>query len=285
MKKDIIGKIAACAVAFAAVGAARAEFKGETVNGYTWIYEEEGGESFIVGITSNPSGTLTFPAELGGKPVRNLYGHSWVSFAKFQWQEADWYDEGGYWQRVWDVSDDWLSGVTGVVIPEGVTNICDRAFASDDWTDDSTGERYRFGWYNLKSVTIPDSLLSCNICLTSWDNAFYGTPFLRSKKFPDFILNKSGTKLWGVKAYEGEWDYDVCRDAVVPASVTEIADNALCTFGAYGKYEYGDGSEGYGLSVFGEGYVRIVFEGTKPKASKLTFAREKNAHILFSKSR
>ena len=272
MKLSIIRNVV-FAVASLAICCAWAE-KAETVGGITWIYEEGEEESFLRGITNSPAGTLTFPAELGGKPVRNLFGQgSYHPFSKYQWVEADWYADGGYWQLDYSVGDDWLAAVMGVVIPEGITNIYERAFAVEDWTDGDT--RHLSGWYNLKTVTIPDSLLSCNMSLESWDNAFYGTPFLRSKEFPDFILNKSGTKLWGVKAYDGEWDYSVRRDALVPASVTEIADYALGCFGAYGKIEYVDGTVAYGLkSIFSEGNVRIVFEGPKPQASETAFARE-----------
>ena len=271
MKANLIRNLVASVVVALVMGVALADYKAETVNGHTWIYEQEGAESFIVGIVDTPSGTLMFPAELGGKPVRNLVGHGYGSFGKYQWREADWYDAGGYWQCDWSVGDDWLAGVTGIVIPEGVTNICDRAFGVDEWTNIETGERHFSGWYNLKIVSIPDSLQSCSFCLDSWGNAFYGTPFLRSEKFPDFILNKSETKLWGVKAYNGEWDYRVCPDVVVPATVTEIADYALGCFGAYSKY---DGEEWYGISTFSGGNVRIVFDGAKPTASELAFANE-----------
>jgi len=189
-------KIVAMALTVGAMLGAWADYKAESKNACTWIYEQDENESFIVGITNVPTVTLAFPAELGGKPVRNLFRYG--AFRRYKWQEAAWSENGGYWQIDGEADDDWLSGVTKIEIPEGVTNICGSAFASTHWWD-GAGVQHFDGWRSLKTVSLPDSLVSCVP-----DEAFGDTPFLRSKKFPDFILSASGKKLWGVKAYEGE---------------------------------------------------------------------------------
>ena len=258
-------KLIAMALAAGTMLGAWADYKAENKNGYTWIYEQEDEESFIVGVAETPTGTLSFPSELGGKPVRNLIGYGGSgSFDKYQWEESDLYDGGGYWRRDWEIADDWLSGVTTVVIPQGVTNICDWAFSGGRWEDDEGV--YAYGWSALRNVSLPDSLVSCYV-----EHAFRGTPFLTSKTFPEFILSASGTKLWGVKKYEGEYNFFNLVEVVVPASVTDIADYALgriYIFVTHSNTGY------YGTTYIGDGTARIVFAGARPNATDKAFAAE-----------
>ncbi len=205
MTKKLMILLVAVAAAFVAWA------ETETVGGYTWIYEQNGEESFILGIAETPTGTLSFPAELGGKPVRNL-----GSMCQYEWVTDEW-RPGGYWKQT--SSDDFCAGVTGIIIPEGVTNIYDNSFTAGCWIDDV---RYRYGWSSLKDVSLPESLVSCHV-----GHVFNGTPFFTSKTFPEFILSASGTKLWGVKEYEGEYNFFNLVEVVVPATVTDIADYAL----------------------------------------------------------
>lgn len=272
MKANLIRNLVASVVVALVMGVALADYKAETVNGHTWIYEQEGAESFIVGIVDTPSGTLMFPAELGGKPVRNLVGHGYGSFGKYQWREADWYDAGGYWQCDWSVGDDWLAGVRKIVIPEGVTNICDGAFSGYNWTY-GDGVRYRSGWYNLDEVELPDTLNSCIV-----KYIFRGTPYSRSDKLADFVLSHSGRKLYGMKAYaKNDWSWDKLPEVIIPENVEEIADYAapysfdMCWIEEDGSFSGGTGS------FFGT--KRIVFAGAKPKASDKAFLDETMTYL------
>ena len=226
-----------------------AGYKSAVANGYTWIYEESGDEALICGLAERPSGTLTFPSELGGLAVRRLPQSYWQFENPWEWYANEWYEEGGYWDYVWSEEADWVGGITKLVIPEGVTK-------ADGFNARS--------WRNLSDVSLPDSLESCDL-----ENAFYGTPFYKSKTFPGFVLSASGKKLFGVKQYDAIWDFSKCPDAVIPATVTEIADYALGYFSAKGEYN----GEIYEAN-FSEGNVRIVFAGAKPKASDRAFARE-----------
>jgi len=78
----------------------------ETVNGYTWTYEITDGKASIYGTSSAPcispapTGAVTIPASLGGKPVTKI--------GPFAFTEC--------------------SGMTSVLIPNGVTSIASYAF-------------------------------------------------------------------------------------------------------------------------------------------------------------
>ena len=133
--------------------------------------------------------------------------------------------------------------LTQVFVPEGVTNIGDYAF---------------YDCSSLKEVSLPDSLVACRC-----DEVFYDTPFLRSKKFPDFILSRSGKKLFGVKRYDAEEDFSVGLRVVIPATVVQICDHALGCF--WVNHEGRDYLNSHGKC--------IEFAGAKPKASELAFAR------------
>ena len=249
---------------------ARADYKAESKNGYTWIYEQEGEESFIVGIAETPSGTLSFPAELGGKPVRNLVGHGYGSFGKYLWQESKWSEDGGYWSADWNVSNDWFAEVTKLVIPEGVTNIYDRFFQANYWVDGETGLRHCSGWYNLNEVELPDTLKSCVI-----REVFCNTPYSLSDDIAELVLSKSGRKLYGIKVYGKEFDWDAkYPDVVIPETIVEIADYALpYIMDVAWRDEYGNpsGCSGYPMGTTTK-RRRIVFAGAKPKSSDMAFA-------------
>ena len=265
----MIKKLMMMFVATMAAMGAWAEYKSERINGYTWIYEQDERESYIYGIAENPSGTISFPSELGGNPVKNLTAHD-----KFQWRESNMYEDGGYWTIDYLREDSWLSNVTKVIIPEGVTNIYDKAFSGSDCTDVETGVRYISGWCNLKDVVLPDSLEFCNVI-----DVFTGTPFCKSDRFPDFVLSSSGKKLFGLKAYALTWDFSVHPDIVIPATVEEVAPYSLGTF-SWGHV----GNRWYTSSAK---YLRIIFSGSKPKASWKSFADLRwslDGWVLFDRS-
>ena len=80
----------------------------ETVGGYTWTYRINGDTAEIYGygmsptsaISPSPTGAVTIPSTLGGRPVTRI--GNWA-----------FYD---------------CSGLTSVTIPDSVTSIGDRAF-------------------------------------------------------------------------------------------------------------------------------------------------------------
>ena len=101
MAKKLMMMVAALVAAFGA----RAET--ETVGGYTWTYRINGDTAEIYNdpysavISPSPTGTVTIPTTLGGKPVTSI-GDS--AFSR-------------------------CSGLMSVTIPNGVTNIGYNAFS------------------------------------------------------------------------------------------------------------------------------------------------------------
>ena len=94
-------------VLFAAVAVAiGARAATETVGGYTWTYVINGDTVAVVtdrsgaAISPYPSGHVTVPSTLGGKPVTRIGSYAFRDF----------------------------SGLTSVTIPDGVTSIGDGAF-------------------------------------------------------------------------------------------------------------------------------------------------------------
>ena len=215
-------------------------YKAESKNGYTWIYLEDGGEATICGLAENPSGTLTFPAQLGGLDVCTIGG-----LVKFE-------SDGGSWQSDW-TNEIWPSGVTKVVIPEGVTKIESGTFTSYDGV----------GWCNLQEVELPDSLESCKF---NW--VFGGTPYsfgTSGTSFPEFVTSRSGWKLLGVKASTVDLAlYDELPDITIPAGITEVIDYAL------GRFCVNHG----GYTSVPASIFRIIFDGDRPKATQKAFFEE-----------
>ena len=73
----------------------------ETVDGYTWTYEVSGDSVSVEGISPKPTGSLTIPSTLGGKPVTEI--------GSFAFEECE--------------------SLTSVTISEGVTSIVWYAFS------------------------------------------------------------------------------------------------------------------------------------------------------------
>ena len=95
MKTKLMILAAAVTVAFGAWA------DTETVGGYTWTYLINGDTSVInAAISPEPTGAVTIPSTLGGKPVT----------------------------RIGDEAFAWCSGLTSVAIPDGVTSIGESAF-------------------------------------------------------------------------------------------------------------------------------------------------------------
>ena len=192
----------------------------EMVNGYTWTYRiidnsAEIFNNYSAAILPKPTGHVTIPVMLGGKPVTNIGGYAFSG----------------------------CSGLTSVTIPDGVTNIGARAFyRCNGLTSVTIGNSvtgigdYAFSnCRGLTSVTIGNSVTSigssafdgCN-GLTSvmignsvtsiGDDAFSGCSGLASVTIPDSVTNI------GAQAFE-----DCCglTSVTIGGGVTSIGDDAF----------------------------------------------------------
>ena len=135
----------------------------ETVNGYTWTYEVSGDSVSVEGISPKPTGSLTIPSTLGGKPVTEIgYG------------------------AFWD-----CTSLTSVTIPSSVTSIGGGAFSGcGSLTSVTISEGVTsIGWYafsgcrSLTSVTIPSSVTFID------DEAFADCRSLTSVRVYNCLLN------------------------------------------------------------------------------------------------
>ena len=166
MKKKLMMMVATLAVAFGAWAAT------ETVGGYTWTYQINGGTAKIYGpynyssytpaISPKPSGTVTIPSTLGGKPVTSIGDYAFY----------------------------YCSGLTSVTIPDSVTSIGYGAFYGCSGLKSVTigngvtsiGGQAFYGC-GLTSVTIPNSVTSIGY------RAFSGCSGLTSVTIPDGVTS------------------------------------------------------------------------------------------------
>ena len=124
-------RLFALMVVFCAVG--RVSAATETVGGYTWTYSINGGTariyapfnrgSYTPAISPSPTGAVTIPSTLGGKPVTSIgdsafAGCSGLTSVTIPWGVTS---IGEYTFRG-------CSSLTSVTIPESVTSIGERAF-------------------------------------------------------------------------------------------------------------------------------------------------------------
>ena len=163
----------------------------ETVGGYTWTYRLNGDTAEIYGtynsssyrytlcISPEPTGAVTIPSTLGGKPVTSI---------------------GDYAFRR-------CSGLTSVTIPDGVTSIRDYAFyGCRNLTNVTTpncvtniGECAFSECIGLKSVVIPDRVTSIG------DSAFSKCIGLTSVTIPESVTSFSTTVFDGCNTLWTSW--------------------------------------------------------------------------------
>ena len=184
-------------VAYAVAVAFGAWADTETVGGYTWTYRIKGDTAEIYNngykaISPEPTGTVTIPSTLGGKPVTSIGSSAFSG----------------------------CGGMTSVTIPFGVTSIDSHAFYSClgltsvtiPASVTSIGYEAFYGCSGLTSVTIPDSVMYIG------GYAFSDCSGLTSVTIPD------GVTSIGMRAFRS---CSGLTSVTIPDSVTSIGDSAF----------------------------------------------------------
>ena len=167
---SIVAVLAVLLVLFMAVGVAEEE---RTDASGQWKYVLGDGGATITEYVNEPHGDLVIPGELDGYHVIN------IGFAAFEMSQ----------------------GLTGVVIPEGVTSIGIAAFNYCE---------------NLTGVTIPDGVINIG------DSAFYYCFGLTDVATPISVTRIGYGAFEGCKSLAG---------VTIPASVTDIGEDAFSECG------------------------------------------------------
>ena len=196
MKTKLMILAAAVTVAFGAWA------DTETVGGYTWTYLINGDTAVInAAISPEPTGAVTIPSTLGGKPVT----------------------------RIGDEAFAWCSGLTSVAIPDGVTSIGESAFwGCRGLTNVAIPDSVTSIWYGAFSGC--SGLLSISV---DSGNANY-------KSVNGLLLSKDGRTLIqgvngdvtipnGVTSIRdcAFWNYSGLTSVAIPDCVTSIWDEAF----------------------------------------------------------
>ncbi len=226
MNKKLMMLVTALAVAFGA----RAET--ETVGGYTWTYHINGDTAEIyndgsVAISPEPTGVMTIPFTLGGKPVTSIGDRAFFR----------------------------CSGLTSVTIGNSVTNIGEYAFAYCDGLTaveipNSVRSVYMGAFAycnNLKNAVVPQcmcalasttgypssyySAIKSSVgvsrvfgCQSMYEASYSGTVTYPENPALTNIVVASGT------TYVADLAFADCKNlqsVTIPASVTRIGDEAF----------------------------------------------------------
>ena len=203
--------------------------------GYTWTYRINGDtaeirtESYSAAISPSPTGAVTIPSTLGGKPVTSI---GYEAFVNCSGLTSVTIPDG-----VTSIGLDAFygcSGLTSVTIGNGVTSIGYSAFSgcsgltSVHVTDLAKWCSISFGSYaanplcyahnlylngaKVTDLTIPNSVTSVGSC------AFYGCSGLTSVTIPDGVTSIGDDAFWGCSGL---------TSVTIPDSVTSIGSSAF----------------------------------------------------------
>ena len=188
--------------------------------GFKWTYRLEGDTAAIYGgiycaISPSPTGTLTIPSRLGGRPV-TIIGAG--SFCDCSGLTSVTIPKGV--TIIGQNAFSGCSGLTSVTIPDSVTSIMGSAFEGCSGLTNvvigigvtSIDNSAFSGCSGLTSVTIPDSVTSI------WGYAFKGCSGLTSVTIPDSVT------IIGGYAFEG---CSGLTSVTIPDSVTSIGGHAF----------------------------------------------------------
>ncbi len=199
----------------------------ETVGGYTWTYRINGDTAKIYGtyngyppyytpaISPSPTGTVTIPSTLGGKPVTSIGSYAFYGcsgLTRVTIPDSVTSIEMYAFER--------CSGLTSVTIPDSVTSIGDSAF------NDCSG---------LASVTIGNGVTSIGYC------AFYNCSGLTSVTIPNSV-----TSIWDYAFY----NCSGLTSVTIPNSVTSIGSRAFDNCSGLASVTIGNGVTCIGSSAF-----------------------------------
>ena len=197
----------------------------ESIDGAVWYYTVNDNQATVC--FGPQSGNVDIPSVLGGCPVTSIgdyaLGGCWICF------DGDW---------GWDTSE-----LTGVTIPDSVTNIGDYAFARCHRLASVTipssvthiGEYAFLGCSELASVTISDCMMDigygafCDCTALTGvvipesvtrinGEAFYGCSNLTSVVIPDSVTSIDGGAFYGCSGL---------TSVMIPDTVTSIGSDAF----------------------------------------------------------
>ncbi len=235
MGKKLMMMVAAVA---AAVGAWAAT---ETVGGYTWTYQISGDTAEIYGtgypsympaISPSPTGAVTIPSTLGGKPV--------TSIGNFAFSRCSGLTSVTIGNGVTSIGYEAFygcSGLTSVTIPDSVTSIGNGAFS---------------GCSGLTSVMVPDSVTSIG------SYAFSGCTNVTSLTAPSVPNGMPRTQLTSVTigngvtsiGYEAFSGCSGLTSVTIPDSVTSIGSSAFYNCSGLTSVTIPDSVTSIGSSAF-----------------------------------
>ena len=205
----------------------------QTVGGYTWTYRIINGtaeifNNYSVAISPNPTGSITIPNKLGGKPVTCI-----GKYAFFRCSEISSVTIPEGIRTIDDGAFDCCSKLSRVVLPDGVESIGSVAFAY---------------CYGLKEMILPNSVTNVNVQaftassnLTSVvvsqylvDDTLISTKSHFISVFPDAYRTIRNVSFAEGVTYVGDYAFNACTglvNATIPSSVTRIGKQAFSQCG------------------------------------------------------